>query len=225
MECAGQWWAGPARAPMPARGDRLERMATPRRAGAPLRMPTTDELEGWMRAVATAADRTAFAALFRHYAPRVKGFLVRSGTSDGVAEELAQEAMAVLWRRAASFDPRRAQLSTWLFTIARNLCIDHHRRQGGATTVAYDETLFDDDRADDTPGPDERMATAQRERRVRDALGSLPPEQAEVLRLSFFDDQPHARIAEVLGIPLGTVKSRIRLAVAQLRRLLDGFES
>ncbi|MBS0320753.1 MAG: sigma-70 family RNA polymerase sigma factor [Proteobacteria bacterium] len=191
-------------------------------------MPTPAELNDWMRAVATTADRAAFAALFRHYAPRVKGFLVRSGTPEGVAEELAQDALATLWRRAASFDPARAQLSTWLYAIARNLAIDQHRRRAG---VMHVEGLADDDldvhiTGDARPAlstPDDAAAAAERDRRVRAALNALPPEQAEVLRRSFYDEHAHATIAAELGLPLGTVKSRIRLAVKHLRQLLDDY--
>lgn len=183
-------------------------------------MPTNDEINAWMQAVAQGADRPAFAALFRHFAPRIKGFLVRAGADEALAEELAQETMVVLWRRAPEFDARRAQLSTWLYTIARNLRIDHHRRQAGAAGAAED---WDPEQqpADAHLGPDELLLAAQRERGVQRALAELPAEQARVLRLSFFDEHPHGRIAQELGIPLGTVKSRIRLAVAQLRRILE----
>jgi RNA polymerase sigma-70 factor (ECF subfamily) len=186
-------------------------------------MPNPEELNAWMRAVAQSADRPAFAALFRHFAPRIKGFLVRSGCNEPLAEELTQETMVTLWRRAASFDPSRARLSTWIFTIARNLRIDHHRRGGSA---AAEDSQWDADQqpADLDLAPDQQALAAQREQNVHAALAGLPPDQVQVLVLSYFEDQPHARIAEVLGIPLGTVKSRIRLAVAQLRRRLEGLE-
>jgi RNA polymerase sigma-70 factor (ECF subfamily) len=187
------------------------------------RMPTNEELNAWMQSVATAADRQAFAALFRHFAPRLNGFLLRGGADHALAEELTQETMVALWRRAATFDPQRAQLSTWLYTIARNLRIDRHRRAaGGESLIEFDHD--GEEQPDDDDGPDERLIAAQREIGVRRALETLPPEQALVLRLSFFDDHPHSRIAEDLGIPLGTVKSRIRLAVTQLRRLLDRYQ-
>ena len=99
-------------------------------------MPTSEEMNELVRAVATSGDRQAFAVLFKHFAPRVATYLVRGGTPAATAEELAQETMVALWRKAASFDPARAGVSTWVFTIARNLRIDRHRRQG------------DDDRAD-----------------------------------------------------------------------------
>lgn len=188
-------------------------------------MPTNDELNEWMRAVATSGDRPAFAALFRHFAPRLKGFLLRAGTDESLAEELAQEAMVALWRRAASFDPQRAQLSTWVYTIARNLRIDHHRRQSGMGVAEADDWDAEQQPADAHLTPEALLLAAQRERGVHQALAELPPEQAQVLRLSFFDEQPHSRIAQDLGIPLGTVKSRIRLAVTQLRRLLERHQA
>jgi RNA polymerase sigma factor (sigma-70 family) len=188
-------------------------------------MPDQDELNEWMRAVAQASDRPAFAALFRHFAPRIKGYLVRSGCVEALAEELTQETMVALWRRAASFDPSRARLSTWIFTIARNLRIDQHRR-GGSLSVADGECVDADQQpADLELAPEQQALAAQREHKVREALAGLPPEQVQVLLLSYFEDQPHARIAAVLDIPLGTVKSRIRLAVAQLRLRLEGIES
>lgn len=190
-------------------------------------MPTNEELNAWMEAVAARSDRQAFAALFKHFAPRVKGYLVRAGCTPELAEELTQETMVSLWRRAARFDPARAALSTWLFTIARNLRIDHHRRGAvGAHGHADGGDPWDPDlqAADTALPPEELVAAAQRERRVQRALAELPAPQALVLRLSFFEEHPHARIAQELGLPLGTVKSRIRLAVTQLRRLLDGSE-
>ena len=181
-------------------------------------MPTNDELEQCILAVAEAADRQAFAVLFKHYAPRVKGFLMRSGCAPDVAEDVAQETMVAVWRKAQLYDPARAALSTWIFTIARNLRIDHARRahedaSGGAPEE--DSPDFTDDAR-----PEDELLAAQRWHGVRRALERLPADQAQVLRLSFFDERPHARIARELAIPLGTVKSRIRLAVAQLRRLL-----
>jgi RNA polymerase sigma factor (sigma-70 family) len=215
-------------APAPVRRPSLLR---PARAGVVpgetgnARMPDQDEMNEWMRAVASTADRPAFAALFRHFAPRIKGYLVRSGCAESMAEELTQETMVALWRRAASFDPSRARLSTWIFTIARNLRIDHYRR--GAARLPADEAQWDADQQPVDPdlAPEEQTLATQREQSVRAALADLPAEQVQVLVLSYFEEEPHARIAELLGIPLGTVKSRIRLAVAQLRRRLEGLES
>lgn len=194
-------------------------------------MPTNDDWNGLLGAVASHGDRQAFAALFKHFAPRLKSYLMRAGCADGVAEDLAQEAMLKVWRKAASFDPVRAQASTWIFTIARHLHIDGHRRQGGEAPAlesdaetgadAYD---FESAAADPDAGPEQRLDGARRETRVRAALAHLSDEQALILRRSYFDEQPHALIARDLGLPLGTVKSRIRLALNHLRRLLDGLE-
>jgi len=193
-------------------------------------MPTSAELTDLVRAVATSADRLAFAALFRHFAPRIKTYLVRSGANEAQSEELVQETMVILWRRAATFDPARAQVSTWIFTIARNVRISQARRLAvGVPTVAEGDVAdgWDCDllAADQVLAPDEQLHASRREEGVRRALESLPPEQAAVLRMSYFDERPHSQIAQELGLPLGTVKSRIRLAVTQLRRLLDGLES
>ena len=186
-------------------------------------MPSTEQLNAWVQAVGACGDRQAFAALFRHFAPRLKGFLLRTGAPDDLAEELAQEAMATLWRRAAAFDPARAQLATWLYTIARNLRVDHHRVRAGGAASELDDAALDELVDEAAPRPEERLAAAQRRHRLREAMSELPPEQAQVLQLSFFHEETHECIARRLGIPLGTVKSRIRLAVGQLRRRLEGL--
>jgi RNA polymerase sigma factor (sigma-70 family) len=188
-------------------------------------MPNQDELNEWMRAVAAASDRPAFAALFRYFAPRVKGYLMRGGCAEPLADELTQETMVSVWRRAASFDPSRARLSTWIFTIARNLRIDQLRRGGSRSSPVEDCLDADQMSADLELAPDVQAQAAQRESNVRAALAGLPADQVQVLMLSYFEEQPHARIAEQLQIPLGTVKSRIRLAVTQLRRRLEELES
>ena len=185
-------------------------------------MPTSEELGELMQAVAVASDRKAFAVLFRHFAPRVKSYLMRGGSAEGLAEELVQETMISVWRKAAQFDARQAGVSTWIFTIARNLRVDHFRRQG--QTLVEGEEHGADDMVDEAPALDEQVRAGRRERGVREAMAQLSPDQAQVLRLSFYEELPHARIAEDLGIPLGTVKSRVRLAVNHLRRLLDALE-
>jgi RNA polymerase sigma-70 factor, ECF subfamily len=169
--------------------------------------------------VATQQDRLAFAELFGFFAPRIKTYMRRSGLSDAAAEELAQETMLAVWRKAALFDPLSVGVAAWIFTIARNLRIDVLRRErrGGMMEV------FDTDaqlQIDETPLPDEYMSAYQSEQRVRSALTQLSAEQMRVVELSFFEEKAHGEIAEMLGIPLGTVKSRLRLAMSRLRRLL-----
>jgi RNA polymerase sigma factor (sigma-70 family) len=160
-------------------------------------------------------DRSAFQALFAHFAPRLKAYLMRLGVPSSQAEDLAQEAMLLVWRKAALFDPAKASASTWMFTIARNLRIDAIRRE---RRPAFDP-------ADLTPEEEESaeagMSRGQDAVSLREALVLLPPDQAEIVNLSYFSDKPHSQIAAELGIPLGTVKSRLRLAMARLRSALD----
>lgn len=179
--------------------------------------PSPEELVRLIDAVARTQDRQAFAQLFAHFAPRVKSFLIRSGLADVVAEEVTQEVMVAVWRKASCFDPGRAGAATWVFTIARNQRIDRLRR----TRVRKADHVVDPSDEPDTPPSGEAIAiTAEREEEVRKALNVLPSEQAAVVQLSFFAEKPHAEIARELGIPLGTVKSRLRLALNRLRTLL-----
>jgi len=166
-------------------------------------------------AIAQRRDRQQFAALFAHFGPRLKGFFLRLGVTQGVAEDLMQETLLIVWRKADRFDPARAGASTWIFTIARNLRIDLKRRERDPGLLAefYDGT--------DQPTPGDHLLTAERDGRIRQALTSLPADQAEVIRLAFFEDRPHSQIADDLKIPLGTVKSRVRLAMMRLRALVE----
>jgi len=172
-----------------------------------------------LRAIAESQDRDAFARVFAHFAPRVKRFLMHRGAREVHAEELAQETLAAVWRKATLFDPTLAMAATWIFTIARNLRTDQLRRRQGFEPS--DEAFDFDSLAAGEPPAEERLDTARLNERLRMALAQLPAERLQVLRLSYLDDESHSRIATELGIPLGTVKSRVRLAVAQLRRLLE----
>lgn len=180
--------------------------------------PSAEELIGLIDAVARKQDRNAFARLFGYFAPRVKSFLMRSGLEDAAAEEVAQEVMIAVWRKASYFDPHKAGASTWVFTIARNQRIDRLRRKRSRTA---DNLLDPSDEPDMPPSGEDIAIVAEREQGVRKALESLPIDQSTIVRLSFFAEKPHAQIAQELGIPLGTVKSRVRLALNRLRTLLD----
>jgi RNA polymerase sigma-70 factor (ECF subfamily) len=173
-----------------------------------------------IRAIATDQDRAAFATLFEYFAPRIKSFLQRSGASEASAEELAQETMLAVWRKAALFDPESAGAAAWIFTIARNLRIDAHRRDSRGGVIEHSDVEIEF-QIDESPLPDSRLASAQSEERVRSALSQLSPDQVRVIKLSFFEEKAHADIAKILEIPLGTVKSRLRLAMGRLRNLLS----
>lgn len=182
------------------------------------RTPPWDDL---IAAIGARQDRVAFATLFVHFAPRIKSFMLRSGASEARAEELAQETMLAVWRKAHLFDSANAGAAAWIFAIARNQRIDAYRRdrRGSAAAEAPEAAL--EFEIDDVPQPDFQVAAAQSEARVRAALAELSAEQMRVVELSFFEDKAHPEIAQELGIPLGTVKSRLRLAMGRLRGLLS----
>jgi RNA polymerase sigma-70 factor, ECF subfamily len=179
--------------------------------------PDRERFASLMEAVASHQDRGAFAELFAYYAPRVKSYLLRLGADDGQAEEIAQEVMVTVWRKAALFDRRQASVSTWLFRIARNRRIDAIRRTRRPELDPNDPLLLPAAAA----AADEKLESAQTERDVRAAMEDLPDEQKELLRQAFYDGLSHREIAERTGTPLGTVKSRMRLAFQKLRGRLD----
>jgi RNA polymerase sigma-70 factor (ECF subfamily) len=181
-------------------------------------VPAPEHLVELVARVAQESDRQAFAALFRFYAPRLKSFLARQGYSENECEDLVQEAMLNVWRKAGSFDPAKAGVSTWVFTIARNLGVDHRRRQLRGAAWKQAETYED---VDPEPSAENRLIAMQGEAEIRQALSKLPDEQATVIRLSYFAENPQAEIAKTLGIPLGTVKSRVRLALQRLRQTME----
>jgi RNA polymerase sigma-70 factor (ECF subfamily) len=176
-------------------------------------MPPAEQWNLLLRRVAEARDRAAFGLLFEHFAPRIKSYLMRRGAPPQQAEDLAQEAMLTLWRKAALFDAARASASTWMFTIARNLRIDAIRRERRRQFSPDDPTLA----LEPERGAEFGLEAQQSETALRQAMRMLPPDQNEIVMQFFFSDKPHSRIAADLDIPLGTVKSRLRLAVARLR--------
>lgn len=179
-------------------------------------LPDRDRLDGLVEAVARE-DRGAFAELFSFYAPRVKAYLRRLNADDALAEEIAQEVLLTVWRKAKQFDRTQASASTWIFRIARNRRIDAARRAAKPELDAAEPALT----PPETPAPDEAVHAAGREDRVRAAIAALPEEQVMLLRMAFFDGLSHRDIAERIDAPLGTVKSRLRLAFDKLRKRLD----
>lgn len=168
--------------------------------------------------IAETKDRDAFAALFAHFAPRLKGYLLRLGASAGQAEEVLQEALLTVWRKAHLFDRKKAAASTWIFTIARNRRIDILRKRKFPEIDAEDPSLV----PDAPRAPDEEVIGARQGEAVRLALEKLPEEQRELVRLAFYNGWSHSKIAEDTNLPLGTVKSRLRLAFSRLRNELEG---
>lgn len=167
--------------------------------------------------VAQGGDQDAFAELFRSYAPRLKSYMMRQGADPNTAEELVQETLLAVWRKATLYTGEKGSPTTWIFTIARNLRIDRLRREvpWQALPEGHDETPSDEIAPDEAVNLDERRA------RVRRAMAELPPEQHEVITLAFVDGLSHNEIAERLGLPLGTVKSRMRLAYQKMRGTVE----
>lgn len=189
-----------------------------RRAPGDARVSVNERLCDLMEAVRFDRDPAAFTGLFHQLAPRIKRLQVGHGASPATAEDLAQEAMLAVWRRAETFDPRRASVSTWAITIARNKQIDLLRGASRRHDVAWSPTAADVP-ADD-PDPELSLHHEQSGSIVRRAVRSLPPAQEQVLSKAFGEAKSHREIAAELGLPLGTVKSRIRLALAHLRATL-----
>lgn len=183
----------------------------------PLPSSRKDDFAGLLFRVAEARDRAAFATIFDHFAPRVKSFMMRKGASAEVAEDLVQDTMIAVWSKAALYVPERGAVSTWVFTIARNLRIDRLRRESSAYFTDLENF---DAPSDDVPG-DEAMNRSQEDSHVARAMAQIPPEQRELLILSYVEDVPQSMIAERLNLPLGTVKSRMRLAYRRMRKLLE----
>ena len=169
---------------------------------------------GHIARIRDAKDREAFSEIFGHFAPRIKGFLMKSGADATMAEECAQEVMATVWLKAHMFDPARASVATWIFTIARNRRIDILRREKRPEP-------------EDLPwGPEEEpeqadiLALQQESEILGRALKDLPPAQRDLIEKAYFGDMTHSEIAAETGLPLGTIKSRIRLALDRLRHAM-----
>lgn len=178
------------------------------------------DAETLIEAIAERHDRAAFASLFAHFASRVKAYSRRLGAEPAVAEDIAQDVLISIWRRAPQFDRRKASAAAWIFSIARNRRIDLIRRARRPELDPNDPALV----PAAEPAADRQAMEAQSEAQLRKAIGELPPDQAEIIRRAFFDEMSHSDIADQAGIPLGTVKSRIRLAMTKLRTAMEEYE-
>lgn len=170
----------------------------------------------WMLAIRDQRDKTAFKRLFDHYAPRLKGFVMRAGAPQAQAEDIVQDVMLTIWRKAHLFDPERAQVSSWIYQIARNRQIDVIRKEARPVP----EALANEDETDDEPDAGQVLAMEQETDKLRQALEKLAPAQREMIERAYLGELTHTEIRDATGLPLGTIKSRIRLGLERLRHEL-----
>lgn len=189
----------------------------PKGRAVQLEAPQMSQMTVWLVAVRDQRDRAAFGALFDYFAPRLKGFIMRSGTSAAQAEEIVQDVMLTVWRKAAMFDPHRAQASAWIYQIARNRQIDIIRKENRPIP---DELAQD---PGSEPDASQILAFDQEAEQLKTALELLQPDQKEMIQKAYMGDLTHQEISLQTGLPLGTVKSRIRLGLNRLRKELKGL--
>jgi len=182
---------------------------------------STTQSDPWapcLKRIAINRDREAFRQVFEHFSPMIRAFLLKGGGDWTLAEEVTQEVMIKIWRKAASFNSSKASATTWIYTIARNTRIDFIRRNERAERKIDVEDIWHDA---ETAEPLVDMQQRRAENQIRKAITTLPDEQAQVLYKAFMEGKSHNEVAEELGLPLGTVKSRIRLALSKLQVLVD----
>ena len=197
--------------------DMLKVSAPDKQKASPLDLKNLTPKIKWvdhLRRIQENQDQQAFAELFSYFAPRVKAFLIKSGANPGLAEECTQEVMATLWHKAHLFDPSRAGVSTWIFTIARNKKIDALRKQRRPEP----EDLAWGPEAE--PEAADVLALQQETKNLSEAITRLPEQQRDLIKQAYYGDLSHSEIAAETGLPLGTIKSRLRLALAKLRQTM-----
>ncbi len=180
-------------------------------------VPPAADMADHIVAIARSADMEAFESLFAEFGPRVRAYLLKMTRNGQAAEDLTQETMLTIWRKAGQYDPARGPASAWIFTIARNVWIDAWRKQRRPALDPDDPALV----ADPEPDAAYLIELRQSHDALHKAMERLPQEQVELIRLSFFEEASHSTIAKRLGLPIGTVKSRIRLAFGRLRAALE----
>ena len=193
----------------------VEERVRPSRSPPPVLIPRL--MSDLLQKIAQSRDVEAFRKLFELYGPRVKSYMMRQGADASVAEDLAQETLLTVWRKAGLYSDEKGSATTWIFTIARNLRIDRLRREVSWQPLPEDHN----EEASDAPDPEMELNERERRDRVRQVLATLPSDQSEVVMLSYVEGLSHSEIAERLGLPLGTVKSRMRLAYQKVKEAVE----
>jgi RNA polymerase sigma-70 factor (ECF subfamily) len=175
---------------------------------------SVNETVDWLTSVGVERDRGAFERLYGYFAPRIKRYMMQHGADEASADDLAQETMVQVWRKACHYDPKKAAATTWIFKVARNLQIDRLRKH---KLHEVELTAEHTQRSDESAGGHDRLEKRPDADRLRSMVGTLPDEQLEVVRLAFFEGLSHSEVSHQLSIPIGTVKSRLRLAFGKLR--------
>tara|TARA_B100000073_G_C23652881_1_gene541334 strand:+ start:128 stop:706 length:579 start_codon:yes stop_codon:yes gene_type:complete len=178
---------------------------------------TDVELSSYLKDIGESQDKSAFSSIFKYFAPRLKSFFVKLGCSDSQAEEIIQEVMIAVWTKSKTYDGTKSSVSTWIYTIAKNKRIDKIRKEKKHNIVESDESL----EIPTASKQEEQLLSTELNEKIQHSLQFLPKEQAELLKLSYFYEKTHTDIAKDLCLPLGTVKSRIRLALSKMKNLVE----
>ncbi len=178
---------------------------------------SSDELSCHLETIARSQDKQSFSIIFKYFAPRLKSFLIKAGSSEAQAEEVIQEVMIAVWTKSSSYDRTKSSVSTWIYTIARNKRIDKLRKEKRHFLSESDEGL--EIPVESTQ--ENEIFSAQMTASLKKYMSNLPQEQSNLLKLSYFYNKTHVDISQELNIPLGTVKSRIRLALSKMRHLVE----
>jgi len=178
--------------------------------------PTLDSSDAELLARVGEGDREAFELLYRRYVRPLFGLALRRLGDRGHAEDAVQEAFAAIWRSASTYRPERGAAGGWLYTVARNAIVDRLRRNGLATDAELPELVSSE------PGPPEQAEDSFVSWRVHRALEELQPREREVIELAYWSGMSQSEVADYLGLPLGTVKTRTRSGLARLASLLEG---
>jgi RNA polymerase sigma factor (sigma-70 family) len=178
------------------------------------------QMKDCMTRIATHSDKAAFSTLFDHYAPLIRAYsLAREPGANLVADELAQEVLIRVWLKAGSYNAQLSNINTWIFTLARNCRIDYFRRNGRYISD-IDPTEIFNNIEDDDPGPFQQVHQDRLAKNIKSGLSKLPREQAEILTKVYLEGKSHQQTSTELKLPLGTVKSRVRLALRKLQVLI-----